>query len=202
MNIKIALCSLAALPSLALATVGGPQSIEVLGYDAPDQKVYILRHFHDGRGRLPQLSYYLLGSKQPQKQIDVSSLYIHHKTQKVDFDQDPATFNQALAKIQRRLQPLTKVNTNQLKLKVLQRKQRRVKAAMDPSCSLLEYQYRYQVQKSALRSPIQNAISYQPKIQLSQSYSIPKHNKILAVVKYQGIAMEGGYSVEDAVILK
>lgn len=108
------------------------QSIEVLGYDAPDQKVYILRHFHDGRGRLPQLSYYLLGSKQPQKQIDVSSLYIHHKTQKVDFDQDPAAFNQALAKIQRRLQPLTKVNTNQLKLKVLQRKQRRVKVPWIP----------------------------------------------------------------------
>lgn len=202
MNLKILLFGFLSLPSLSFATVSGPQSIEVLGYDAPDQKIYILRHFHDGRGRLPQLSYYLLSSQQPQKQIDVTSLYIHPKTQKVDVDQDPTAFNQALAKIQRRLQPLIKIHTQQLHLKVLQRKHRWIATPTPSSSQIQEYQYRYQLQKSALRSPIQNTISYQPNLQISQSYNIPKHNKILAVVKYQGIAIEGGYNVEDAMILK
>ena len=40
------------LPSFAFATVGGPQNIEVLGLDQADQKIYLLRHYLDGRGRL------------------------------------------------------------------------------------------------------------------------------------------------------
>ena len=47
--------ALACLPIISFATVGGQQRIEVLGYDQKDQKVYLLRHYEDGRGRLPQL---------------------------------------------------------------------------------------------------------------------------------------------------
>lgn len=68
------------LPSFAFATVGGPQSIEVLGLDQADQKIYLLRHYLDGRGRLPQLYYYQLNRKQsPAKLIEVKSLYINPK---------------------------------------------------------------------------------------------------------------------------
>ncbi len=42
----------------AYATVGGSEIIEMIGYSAREQKVYVLRHFEDGRGRLPQLYYY------------------------------------------------------------------------------------------------------------------------------------------------
>lgn len=202
MNIRILLLSLSALPSVTFATVGGPQTIEVLGYDAADQKVYILRHFHDGRGRLPQLSYYLLASPQAQQRIDVTSLYIHPQTQKIDVDQEPTRFNQALAQIQKRLQPLPKIPTRSLQLNVIQRLQRSVASPMDPSSNLRQYQYCYQLQTATLRSAIDYAISYQLDLAISQSYKIPQHNKVLAVVKYQGIAIEGGYSVEDALILK
>ena len=46
--------------SHSFATVGGPQNIEVLGLDQTDQKIYVMRHYLDGRGRLPQLYYYQL----------------------------------------------------------------------------------------------------------------------------------------------
>ena len=202
MNLRMLFAGLVLLPSLAYATVGGPQSIEVLGYDAPDQKLYILRHFYDGRGRLPQLSYYLLGSPQSQQQIDVTSLYLNPQTQQVDFDQDPTQFNQALAKIQSRLQKLEPIPTTQLKLEVLVLQQQHISFPMEPSRKLLEYQYCYQVHYGKMRSPFQDAVSYQANLQLSQAYRIPQQQQVLAVVKYQGIAMEGGYSVEDAVIFK
>lgn len=63
--------------SHSFATVGGPQNIEVLGLDQADQKIYVMRHYLDGRGRLPQLYYYQLNSKTPSKLIEVKSLYIN-----------------------------------------------------------------------------------------------------------------------------
>lgn len=35
--------------SHSFATVGGPQNIEVLGLDQADQKIYVMRHYLDGR---------------------------------------------------------------------------------------------------------------------------------------------------------
>ena len=187
------------LPMLSHATVGGPQSIEVLGYDASEQKVYLLRHFYDGRGRLPQLYYYLLTSRTPQQQIGVRSLYINPQTQQIDVDQDPQKFNQALEKIKNRLQMLQPIPHQTLQLKILQRKQKLINVS---NTTIRQYQYRYQLKRSGLYSPVVTAYSYTPKIEMSQSYLIPNHNKIIAVVKYQGIAMEGGYWIEDALILK
>ena len=57
------LMSVMALSVSALATVGGGQRIEILGYDKAEQKVFVLRHYDDGRGRLPQLYYYDFTSK-------------------------------------------------------------------------------------------------------------------------------------------
>ncbi len=72
----------------AYATVGGPQNIEVLGFDKKDiEKIYVMRHFHDGRGRLPQLYYYQLNAKSPTQLITVKSLYINPKTKRIDYDQ-------------------------------------------------------------------------------------------------------------------
>lgn len=75
--------ALACLPIISFATVGGQQRIEVLGYDQKDQKVYLLRHYEDGRGRLPQLYYYNFKSKQPNQLVQVNSLYINPKTKKL-----------------------------------------------------------------------------------------------------------------------
>ena len=56
------------------ATLGGPEEITVLGYNQKDQKIYLLRHYVDESGRLPQLYYFQLNSKTPNKLITVSSI--------------------------------------------------------------------------------------------------------------------------------
>ena len=82
LKLKTSLLSLILLPCTSFATVGGPQNIEILGYDHQDQKVYLLKHYEDGRGRLPQLYYYQFKNNQhPEKLIQVNSLYINPKTQ-------------------------------------------------------------------------------------------------------------------------
>src|SRR5690554_549814 len=126
MNIKTALLLLPlSLPGLAFATVGGPQNIEVLGYEVKEQKLYIMRHYLDGRGRLPQLYYYNFKSQKPNQLVQVNSLYINPKTKKIDYDQQPTRFNAELAKIKNRLNPLTKLRTQQAQIKVLHRSEER-----------------------------------------------------------------------------
>lgn len=87
-----------------------------MGYQQKEKKLYVLRHYEDGRGRLPQLYYYLLNSKSPDKLIEVKSLY-QSKTHKIDYDQDSTAFNKALNKIKRNLTPLIVSNSKTVKFK-------------------------------------------------------------------------------------
>lgn len=48
---------------------------------------------------LPQLYYYQLNSKTPDKLIEVQSLYINPKTHQIDYDQDAIQFEKDLNKI-------------------------------------------------------------------------------------------------------
>ena len=66
------------LSAHSYATVGGGQKLKYWAI-SKKKKLYVLRHYEDGRGRLPQLYYYLLNSKSPDKLIEVKSLYINPK---------------------------------------------------------------------------------------------------------------------------
>ena len=204
MKIPKILCSAFILSGLSLpvyATVGGPQHIEVLGLDQKDQKIYLMRHFEDGRGRLPQLYYYQLNSSKPAALIQVKSLYINPKTQKIDYDQDSAQFDQEIAKIKKRLAPLTPIHHSNANIQILTTKNGTAKAWYDPQESIDKWTYQYQVKSRPLKSPVQTAESYKQGLKISKAYKVPQHQNILVTVKYLGIPFETGYSIEDPVLL-
>ncbi|WP_216934200.1 MULTISPECIES: aminotransferase [unclassified Acinetobacter] len=202
MNIKTALLLLPlSLPGLAFATVGGPQNIEVLGYEVKEQKLYILRHYLDGRGRLPQLYYYNFKSKTPNQLIQVNSLYINPKTNRIDYDQESRKFDQDIAKIKKRLIPLGSIQSSKPQLKVLKTIKDSAPAWHDPNEKVPKWTYQYQVKFGSQKSPLQQAVSYQQGLKISQAYKVPRHNKTLVTVKYLGIPFETGYSIEDPVLL-
>ncbi|EOQ62742.1 hypothetical protein F935_01831 [Acinetobacter calcoaceticus ANC 3811] len=183
------------------ATVGGGQKIEVLGYQEKEKKLYVLRHYEDGRGRLPQLYYYLLNSKSPDKLIEVRSLYINPKTHKIDYDQDSSEFNKAIKKIKKNLTPLIVSNSKTVKIQRLKSHQNQISAWSDPSEKMTQYKTEYVVKSPSLRSKTHIAVHYTKAIKISQNYRLPKQNKRLVVVKYLGVPEETGYDVEDPVLL-
>jgi len=199
-NISLFLLGLCLSP-LSLATVGGPQNLEVLGYEAKDQKLYLLRHYLDGRGRLPQLYYYNFKSKMPNQLIQVNSLYINPKTKKIDYDQNSKKFDQEIAKIKKRLVPLNPIQKSKPQLKVLKTTKGSAPAWHDPQEKVPKWTYQYQVKSGSQKSPVQQAVSYQQGLKISQAYKVPRHNKTLVVVKYLGIPFETGYSIEDPALL-
>ena len=199
-NISLFLLGLCLSP-LSLATVGGPQNLEVLGYEAKDQKLYLLRHYLDGRGRLPQLYYYNFKSKMPNQLIQVNSLYINPKTKKIDYDQNSKKFDQEIAKIKKRLTPVVPLPKQNIQLKVLKTRKGTTPAWHDPKQSVPKWTYQYRIESGHHKSPIQQALSYKPDLRLNQIYKIPKQDKLLVTVKYLGIPFETGYHIEDPALL-
>ncbi|AMW78992.1 hypothetical protein AMD27_08925 [Acinetobacter sp. TGL-Y2] len=191
------------IPLSAYATVGGGQHLEFLGYEPKDQKLYVLRHFEDGRGRLPQLYYYQFSTQSTLKpqMIRVNSLYINPKTRKIDYDQDDAQFNQQLSKIKKRLKPLVKIKSEQIKLDLSQKSQKHVPSIFSELSKIVQYRFRYQLYNPTHQSHKQEAISYTPKIRVNQAYSIPHQRQQIATVTYMAFPEEGGYNTEEPVLL-
>ncbi len=209
---------LAALTALILfasptthATVGGAEEIEVLGI-AKDNKLYVLRHYYDASDRLPQLYYFNLSSKKPEKLITVHSLYINPTTNKPDYDSDDHNqFFKKLTTLQQRLTPLQPIDSSTIKLGILSLKTKQVVAWYDlyndsksrqQKDKVPQYHYRYQLTNTPLKSAPQTAISYQKDLRIHQAYALPNQRYQLAVVRYLGINFETGYHIDDAVLLK
>lgn len=193
--------------TISSATVGGGQSIEFLGYDIKAKKLYLLRHYEDGRGRLPQLYYYAFNkSTSNDKLIEVQSLYINPKTHKIDYDQDQIQFEKKLNIIKQRLSPLTELKDNSNKsdiTKIIIQKKTIKQSPVwyDSSKKIPEYHFKYTAQNYRYKSKTQVAKTYDEKLNISQKYIIPHQNKMIIAVKYFGIPVETGYSKEDPVLL-
>lgn len=185
----------------AYATVGGPQHIEVLGLDQNDHKIYVMRHFEDGRGRLPQLYYYQLNSKNPSTLIQVRSLYINPKTKLIDYDQDSSQFDQQITQIKKRLLPLQPIHNSNANIQILTTINGTARAWYDPQESIDKWSYKYRVKSFRLNSSLQTAESYKQGLNISKVYKVPKNNSMLVTVKYLGIPFEMGYNIEDPVLL-
>jgi len=202
LKFKTFIFGLILLPCTSFATVGGPHNVEFLGYDAKDQKVYLLKHYQDGRGRLPQLYYYQFkNNQQPEKLIQVNSLYINPKTKKIDYDQDSTRFDQDILKIKKRLTPLISVNKTLTKIQIVKKTRVQKSANSGFDDLITEYQYRYKVTTPQLSSLQQKAVAYKPNLNVSQAFKIPQHNTMVVAVKYLGIPFETGYTIEDPVLL-
>lgn len=207
--------------NLACATVGGNQYLEFLGYEPTEQKVYLLRHYEDGRGRLPQLYYYNLKSAKSNQLVRVNSLYQQPKTGKIDYmPADDHRFQQQVAMIKKRLVPLRKIAPSTVQVTYLSKQQRRVPAWYDKyndsksysqKDKVTQYRYRYQLKNTTrLSNPLSNqqfvslpqtSISYAEGLTVNQAFLLPTQQKIIASVKYLGDNFETGYSFEDSVIL-
>lgn len=188
------------ISSLSHATVGGGQSIEILGYEANDQKVYLLREYEDARGRLPQLYYYDLKSNQPDQLIEVKSIYVNPTTAKVDHDNRWNQVKQSIQHIKNRLHPLLPLRSANFNFN-LQQKIDAVPSWHDPAEKMRQYQYQYTISESSLSSRPQKAISYKAGLAIQQAYQIPHQDKMIVTVKYLAFPEETGYTTEDPVML-
>ena len=188
---------------VSYATVGGKSYIELLGYEAKDQKLYLLKHDEDASGRLPQLYYFDFKSARPEQLIEVKSIYPRTKTGEIDYFSDgtDVPFERELKKITRRLKKLYPINPNIFKINLEKQETVDVPAWAEPEKTMPEYRYDYTVEDSPYKSTSQHAISYAPKLAVKQAFRIPKQDRMVVTVEYLGFPDETMYTDEDAIIL-
>lgn len=195
------------LSTTTFATVGGKQTLQFLGYDQAAQKLYLLRHYEDESGRLPQLYYYHLKtytskrSKIQPQLIEVKSLYINPKNQKIDNNQDDTHFFKELDKIQNRLQPLKAEKSAQAQLSIQQQSLTGIPNPYNPEIQISKYTYHYRVVSHSYKSALQQATSYKNDLMIKQFFSIPKQKYKIATTQYLAFPEETGYSTEDSILL-
>ena len=189
--------------SLSFATVGGAESIHIMGYDKKDQKIYLNRQYHDQSGRVPQLYYYQLSSKQPDKLIEVKSIYKDKDRNSPRTEQYVA---QQLKNIQSRLIPLQQQNPKKVTLKLLQQNRSTGEywqtTHPDGAFQVKKFEQTYQLCQHHYQSNIHKSISYlKPEINISQYWQVSQHSVRIAVVSYLGLNIESGYPKEDPIFL-
>ena len=194
---------LTSLSSLTFATVGGAESIQIMGYDQKAQKLYLTRQYHDQSGRVPQLYYYQLNNQQPDKLIEVKSIYKNIDRHSPRAEQH---VSKELKKIQSRLIPLHQQNRQKLHLNVIKTKTSTgdywQTSHPDDAFQVKKYQQQFLLCQQNYGSTIQSSISYlQPKLNITQYWQVPQQPVRVAVVSYLGMNVESGYTKEDPVLL-
>lgn len=186
----------------------------MIGRDLTAPKVYLLRHFEDGRGRLPQLYYFAVSKQSPSRSrlIQADSLYnrLPHNNQP-DYDATDGQFEQRLTAIRQRTKPLKSLPTSAASLEILGHSMSRGTHWMDnPDIKVYRITYRYRIRyqhgNTRFASSPQRLTAYGHKPAsviptIRQLYRVPQEQTVIATVEYLGLPFETGYTLEDAVLL-
>lgn len=182
----------------AWATIGGDITLEFLGYEPVDQKVYMLHNHEDGWGG-SKLYYFDLKGKNPNTAYEAKSYYNKDSIGIEDTGaDDPAV--KKLENLKKRLTPLTPISTDGISLTILSTKTRQVESWGANGTDTV-YHHQYRVTRGKYRSTTQKVVAFEPDLSVSQAYKVPQHDKIVVGVKYLETRMESGYTKEDPVIL-
>ena len=195
------------ISSPSFATVGGPETIEVLGSDIKDQKIYYLRHYHDESGRLPTLYYYLLNSRNPHKAIEVQSIYTPLNSRN-HITETQHTLRK-IQSIQARLVKPAPLSPKTANLKLNKQREQTGNFWLNvPEIKVSKFQSQVQLSQSSKPSMYKSQqfenIRYHRNLpQIKKLYAFPHTfpNYRVAIISYMGIPTETGYEKQDAILL-
>jgi hypothetical protein len=88
----------------AAATVGGPTIVELLGFDAPDAKIYVVTRFEDESGRPPEVHFIHAAGPRLARVTRVESI----ESDLTDRDHD--VLEERIVKLRKRLRPLARIS--------------------------------------------------------------------------------------------
>ena len=187
------------------ATWGGPDSIEILGFDKQDAKIYYLLRSGDESGKLPQL--YFLRVEQDSLPIVVDSIYQGMNREDTASLQDEKELEKKLGLIKQRLIPLTPLRAQHISLDTEVEKQAELKISndykvtswtMDVIISADEWQGKVEITNFR----IAYVTDADPPVTLRGLYQIPSSNTVLGIIRYVGKPNESFYTTDECVLLQ
>jgi hypothetical protein len=183
---------IALLAAMASATVGGPELLDVLGYDSVGRKVVVLRSYRDESGRPRELYSFRLDSPHPDRMVR-EDWFVEEDERIVE----PERF----VAYTRRLIPLEAPRgTHEIRFELAQ-----VEAD-----SLVTWAwgtvartcFRVSITLGERSAALADTSFYRRPIGLLGVYDIPGEAAYLAIVRYCRIPFEGGYTVDRPLLLR
>ncbi len=160
-------------PSSSTATVGGPQTLEMLGYDVSENSVLLLHHKNDAEGLPPQLWAFRLASGETEVLSDASKYFQN---------------DQALTT---GLKPLK--NTQAITPKMLQTDWQ---TTIEVNDTLLQFEYTLYPAKVKLidhEFDIVQCYKKDKAIEVAEQYHFEQSDLVFAIFRHFGVCFETGY---------
>jgi hypothetical protein len=178
----------------------GAHTLDALGYDTEKQRVYLLEHFEDESGDLPQLHFMHTHGHHMGRLIPVRTWYSG------DAAEVEEKFEARLAELASGLRPLRPLSLDDLVLstRVVRRRALRLYPDLPP---IRKYELRLTVRPfhrdvvSSFGGRALVTAYLRPRARLIEAYRIPGERLALAIASYIGIPFELGYEKNAALLV-
>jgi len=173
--------------------------LDALGLDPESHRLYLLEHFDDESGDLPQLHFMHTRGQHMGRLVPVRDWY------RGALDKVEAQFERRLEALTRRLRPLRPLSADalQLQTRVVRRRALRLDADSPP---IRKFELRLTVrQRDAAISSLgwRTVVTayLRPRARLVEAWRVPGERLALAFVAYVGIPFEIGYEKQAALLV-
>jgi hypothetical protein len=194
------------LGTSAASTCAGPQELEVLGYHSGDGRVFMLEHYRDNSGDLPQLLYMHTKGVHIGRIVPVRSWYEGASISPGLASFGAKQFGAGLADLREALEPMPRVEFHDWRLstRVIKRRGLRVYPDQPP---IRKYQLRLRVSSrsggtiSSIGAQTEVTAFLRHRAELVEVFAVPRARRHIAVLSYVGVPFEVGYDKQTALLL-
>lgn len=178
----------------------GPRTLDALGFDPDQHRLYLLEHFDDESSDLPQLHFMHTRGHHMGRLVPVHSWY-HGARSEVE-----ARFEDRLEALMARLRPLRSLPLEDLVLRTRVVKRRALRLFPDQP-PIRKFDLRLTVRPrdveliSSLGGRAVVTAYLRPRARLVEAFRIPGERLAVAIVGYVGIPFEVGYEKQAALLV-
>ncbi len=197
------------LGSTAAEQSGGPHELEVLGYERASNKLYVLEHYRDASGDLPQLYYMYLRGPQMGRMVAVRGWYEGAGTPAAEAHFGLSEFWARVERLREHLTPVTERTDHPWRLSTRVAKRRALRL-FDGEQPIRKFVLQLRVRSTAdedrqkirsIGARVAVTAYLRPRAELETVYEIPGERFDVAIVSYVGVPYEVGYDKQLAILL-
>jgi len=178
----------------------GPHTLDALGFDPEEHRLYLLEHFDDESGDLPQLHFMHTRGHHMGRLVPLRSWY---RGDPIDVE---AQFENNLEQLMARLRPLRALPLDLMALRTRVVKRRALRLFSDQP-PIRKFELRLTVRPrdmepiSSLGGNTVVTAYLRPRAHLVEAFRIPGEHLAVAIVAYVGIPFEVGYEKHAALLV-
>ncbi len=171
------------------STVGGPEEIDVLGFDPSSSAIYFSYNYYNEGDQLPDLLEYSTKNRS-------LTIWRVERSDEVNYSDAKDALENYFNRLKKTLKPLDPLKSNDVKVLIEPIGRGEKKAAKDYSVPFWDYRVRIIRDNKEANSKTFRVYHNKDGIKALNVFSTPDRLSSVAVIRYEGIWMETGYDMD------